>query len=422
MVSVLRMPRFAPTVGMILNVGCLGESEVVAGDKGLNRPVSGVTVMTTPDPYDWLKPGELLLTTGYTFPSGQDEICEAVRRFIDIGISGLAYKEGRYMPCLAKETLQLADTCSFPILRLPSDTTWTRIFDSTYRFLLSEAPPAQFTSRERPDQEVMTDFVSFLLDNLDLPCESIEKLATDLEIKANPNYSLFLIRQPSIAELIKSAQFLRSATLMESKNCIPIIKHGYLAVVWPSTCNSNSRSILDESNFLESVFRKHGLESAAQMAVPYHATAPEDLAQSFIMAKKVLSLHNWDSNKQFIVRYDPFMLQNNIIDFMDKNALSNFCASTIGALIEHDAQNDTELLKTLEIYLTYDCSVAKTSEQLFIHPSTVKHRVKRASEILGLNSMTFQQKSQIFLAINIVKMLLPSQGTDTGKQQFLSEN
>ncbi len=411
-----------PTLEMILDSGCLGESEILAGHKGLKKAVSGLTVISTPDPYHWLKPGELLLTAGYAFPSNQETICDAIRQFDGIGISGLAYKDGRYMPTLDEETFHLADTCAFPILRLPKDITWGFILDSVYCFLMSKALPTQFEPNKHLMSKVMADFISFLLHNPGLTRNSIDELSHDLQIEVSPEYSLFLIKQSSIAELIKTAQLLRSLSLIEGKDCIPVIHNGYLAVVWPLMYENTSEIILlGQSSFLQSVFRKLRLESNTQIVVPYHATIPEKLAQSFVMAKKTLSFHNWTSANQFVVRYDPFMLENNIIDLMDLDALKSFCKSTIGPLIEHDGENNANLLKTLETYLSYDCSVNTTSEHLFIHPSTVKHRLKRAFEILGLDSMKFQQKSQIYMAINIAKMLLPSQNTVDQKQQLLSK-
>jgi purine catabolism regulator len=101
-------------------------------------------------------------------------------------------------------------------------------------------------------------------------------------------------------------------------------------------------------------------------------------------------------------------IENSIISTLDKNSLNIFCTSTIGPLVRHDSENGTELLKTLETYLRHDCSVIRAAEELYIHPSTVKHRIRRASNILGSDRLTFGQKTNIYLAMRILETLVAS--------------
>lgn len=51
----------------ILQVSLLKDAEVLAGRGGLTNSIVSVNVLEVPDIIDWVRPGEFLLTTAYTF-------------------------------------------------------------------------------------------------------------------------------------------------------------------------------------------------------------------------------------------------------------------------------------------------------------------------------------------------------------------
>lgn len=55
------------TVGELLNLEFFKDFQVIAGKKGLNCEVQGVTILDAPDGYRWAVGKELTLTSGYVF-------------------------------------------------------------------------------------------------------------------------------------------------------------------------------------------------------------------------------------------------------------------------------------------------------------------------------------------------------------------
>ncbi|HEY5248013.1 MAG TPA: PucR family transcriptional regulator ligand-binding domain-containing protein, partial [Dermatophilaceae bacterium] len=49
----------------VLEMECLGGARILAGHAGLDRVVSRLNVMEVPDILPWVRPNQLLLTTGY---------------------------------------------------------------------------------------------------------------------------------------------------------------------------------------------------------------------------------------------------------------------------------------------------------------------------------------------------------------------
>ncbi|MCD9023795.1 PucR family transcriptional regulator [Cohnella silvisoli] len=61
-------------------------------------------------------------------------------------------------------------------------------------------------------------------------------------------------------------------------------------------------------------------------------------------------------------------------------------------LYSYDLEHNGNLLRTLEIYLSNDCRMKETAEFLHIHDNTLNYRLKRISEIGGIDLNNMDQK------------------------------
>lgn len=62
-----------------------------------------------------------------------------------------------------------------------------------------------------------------------------------------------------------------------------------------------------------------------------------------------------------------------------------FINPAVKALMDHDAENKTELLPTLDAYLESGENLTHTARQLFIHLNTLRYRLKHISDITGID-------------------------------------
>ena len=87
---------------------------------------------------------------------------------------------------------------------------------------------------------------------------------------------------------------------------------------------------------------------------------------------------------------------------MSKTSLyEDFIKKQLGVLIDYDAQNHTQLLSTLEIYLKNNCNLLHTADELFTHRNTIKYRLKRIEELLHRN----MEDSAVLLNLNVALYL-----------------
>ena len=63
--------------------------------------------------------------------------------------------------------------------------------------------------------------------------------------------------------------------------------------------------------------------------------------------------------------------------------LRRFADDILGPLRAHDQQNDTELERTLRVFLGNDGQWSTTAAELFVHVNTLRNRVTRIGELTG---------------------------------------
>lgn len=111
---------------------------VLAGANGLNRLVTSVTVMDAPDISDWLKGGEILLTTGYIMRDDISGFTGLIRNINNVHAAALFIKMKRFISSLPQEVYDIAESLNFPIISMPLNCAFTDVINPVLSRLVSE--------------------------------------------------------------------------------------------------------------------------------------------------------------------------------------------------------------------------------------------------------------------------------------------
>ena len=122
----------------ILNVDLLAGAEVIAGETGMDNEITSVNVMEVPDIVDWVRPGELLLTTAYSISDNLEEFNTLLPKFSQKGVCGLGIKTKRYINELPESVIQTANQLDFPIIRIPPDVSYGDLMKEVFSYIIGE--------------------------------------------------------------------------------------------------------------------------------------------------------------------------------------------------------------------------------------------------------------------------------------------
>ena len=87
-----------------------------------------------------------------------------------------------------------------------------------------------------------------------------------------------------------------------------------------------------------------------------------------------------------------------------RDDLDGFARRQLGALLDYDEKRGTELIRTLDAYLTAGCSTRRTAELLCVHHRTVSYRLARVTELTGLDLDDQEDRFRVQLACKILAL------------------
>ncbi|WP_175987270.1 CdaR family transcriptional regulator [Bacillus sp. Marseille-Q1617] len=127
-------------------------------------------------------------------------------------------------------------------------------------------------------------------------------------------------------------------------------------------------------------------------------TSLYQMRKSFLEASEVIETANFISPRpesmprEFaqlgIYRYLPALYE--------KNTSKDYYSDDLLSLIKNDVKKQTDLLRTLEVYLKNDGKGKQTANELFIHPNTLNYRIKKIQELTTIDFNNFNMKVYLY--------------------------
>lgn len=90
-----------------------------------------------------------------------------------------------------------------------------------------------------------------------------------------------------------------------------------------------------------------------------------------------------------------------LIGAADSADMRNFVDGTIGPLVRHDRENNTPYLQTLAAYVRAGCRSQQCANEMGIHVTTLRYRMARVADLLGIDVDTPDRRFSIELALRL---------------------
>jgi len=168
---------------------------------------------------------------------------------------------------------------------------------------------------------------------------------------------------------------------------ITMQKKGEVVVILPMTRESRRAQrafIKFLINKVNAQLREKMGERVVRVGVGRHYESPNEIFRSYQEAKVALELGSLMHSQ---VR-TPFFVElglARIIYNHDKQELIEFYRETLGDLERYDQSQKGDLMETLEKFLIHNGNLKETADAIFLHPNTLRYRLKKIEEILEVN-------------------------------------
>ncbi|AOH53388.1 hypothetical protein ABE28_003415 [Peribacillus muralis] len=389
------------TVEKALKLPALNQVEVIGGEQGLARVINSVSIMDHPD-ISWIKRGELLLTTGYVFKDDSDAQINLVRELSKRGSAGLAIKIKRFLSTIPPEMVEEANKYKLPLLEIPYEMPLSDLlFSFTHELVNRE----KVKNNGKGSFEIFNSLLSGESSSSSFPPELQE-----IGFNHRP-YILLLI---NIETKEEGDSLIPIGRILENLNQTEKVDFKYWHI------DFNGHLIILQGKGM--VTDEHLLLQAERIATLLEGLIIEgnpSISLTMGLSKVKKEIHNMKegfSEAKMAIQLGPKVKSTNINDYasievedlinqIPKDVLAQYVLSMIEPIILYDKENEGELLKTLETYLFSRGRIEDAARALFIHRNTVKFRLSRIEDLLGVDLKSSDLAFKLQLSIKAAKLL-----------------
>lgn len=130
-----------------------------------------------------------------------------------------------------------------------------------------------------------------------------------------------------------------------------------------------------------------------------------EVHKSYQEAKKSLEMGLKIFGKGHVTHFDDIGIYKILLKVSDKDELFRFCLNLLKPLIEYDRENNTELQRTLEVYLKNNKKLSETAKELYIHRNTVRYRIDKIIDILNVDMEDGDILFNLYFSLKAFKIL-----------------
>jgi len=214
--------------------------------------------------------------------------------------------------------------------------------------------------------------------------------------------------EEELAEAEKTLEHLKillqSSFKMYWPNPVVIRRGTYLVIFLPL---ENKVTFLELKREIDSLFRKvkkyvySRLEKSFSVGIGHLYPTADELYRSYQEAKTALELGRFFNKIDDVTYFDELGVFS-LLYKMGELELKKFCYGLLAPILEYDKKNEGQLLETLKTYFQCNADINTTAEKLYVHVNTLRYRLKKVEELLGMDLNLLDVQLNLFVALRIL--------------------
>lgn len=199
---------------------------------------------------------------------------------------------------------------------------------------------------------------------------------------------------------------LERAALAAHPGALVVARNGDAVLVLPARAGTRPQDRVRDL-IRELTLPREGLAAG----VGRRCTSPRDFTEAFGEASLALDLARRQPEPGAVFTAADLGLTGLLAaGGSSRKTLEGMVEGTLGPLLSADSREGTDYVRTLRGWLSQDRHLERTAALLHVHPNTVRYRIGRAQDVLGLDLRNVDNRFQIDLALRVLDAL---EGTGT---------
>lgn len=325
----------------------------LAGADGLQADISWVYLMEDIENTDFLRGGELVITTGMSIHS-EESLLAFAKALKQKQACGLLLNVGHYINAVPDSLVTYCEKMSFPLFTMPWEI---HIAD------LMEQYCNEITIQRNIRSRIESAFEKLLF-------------STPAEERAIALLSRYGYASDDIFHITASDRPLAAASHSLQMNGL------YYGI------------------FLPGEFSEHFA------SVPCGVTTCDTLSSLFTAHRQAYEAYLVNCiKKQPFLFYKDIGLYRTVFAISDTHALTALCAPLLRPLLIYDQEHHTDYFSLLRLYLEYGKSVQAAADAVYTHRNTINYRIGKIKELLKTDFDSLKLCCEFELAYHIYDVL-----------------
>lgn len=174
-----------------------------------------------------------------------------------------------------------------------------------------------------------------------------------------------------------------------------------LAAVPMANLDNSLDYLLPKCSLIQQEIKRWLPEYSVSVGVGRLCSSLPDYQPSYWEARQALQISNALRQTHAVVPFERLGLYHFLLEAMDKEHLRAFSENALRTLADYDEKYHTDLLPTLRVLFAHNFNLRQSSDALFIHFNTLRHRFERIKEISNLDLDNAEVRLQLHLALKI---------------------
>jgi purine catabolism regulator len=128
------------------------------------------------------------------------------------------------------------------------------------------------------------------------------------------------------------------------------------------------------------------------------------LRRSYQEARETLHIHLALGETEGVVTFAELGLLHWLYHLPPEKQAGNIYWRRIQSLAEYDEKRQTELVRTLDVYLEHEGTLVEAAQALFIHRNTLLHRLRRIEKLCGVSLHDPMQRLNMYTAVKSYRL------------------
>ena len=369
----------------------LYQMELIAGQNGWANSISWLMMIEDTQIINNFNGKELAVTTGLGFPS-TEKLMRLAKKLVASHAAGLIINTGEYIHEVPQRLIDFCDENDLPLITVP----WKIILADMIKELTM-----QVFLQGSTDEQIIKAMISAIENP-----ENVNNYRKELlpYYDVDGAFQIILISVGNLDEMDTVERRKLSYRLQIyleniTHNGIFFYYDGAFVLVLNDVDSKNMEDILGG---MLSRTKRRMPEEDLHVGVGSMVRDIVNLRTSYTRAKSAVIMAR---NKGKIrVDFDNMGLFRLLYSVEDKNLLEDMRDTPLLPLIEYDMKHSSNYLETLELYLKYNGSIQKVSEEMYTHRNTVIYRISNIKKLIGCELETTEEKLRFQIAFYIRNM------------------